>query len=193
MRKNKTVAYMLAATLLVGGTFLGTKALFTDEVTAAGEISISTGDLDLEVTNDTGWKLTRNGAEDETGTDSKKIFDNLKTGDILDKEITVTNNGTLIALVDLVENTDLTSKLPEGIKYTATPVTHAGSVDEENGKIKMPSKSSIKVQLKLEVLGGGKHNDTKEPTLNSDTQESTTINLNDSYTLKATQQNPNGK
>ena len=30
MKKNKTIAYMLAATLLVGGTFLGTKALFTD-------------------------------------------------------------------------------------------------------------------------------------------------------------------
>ena len=28
MKKNKTIAYMLAATLLVGGTFVGTKAWF---------------------------------------------------------------------------------------------------------------------------------------------------------------------
>ncbi len=41
MKKNKTIAYMMAAMLLVGGTFVGTKALFTDQVDATGEISIS--------------------------------------------------------------------------------------------------------------------------------------------------------
>ena len=185
MKKNKTVAYMLAATLLVGGTFLGTKALFTDEVTAAGEISISTGDVDLEVTKDTGWTLTRNGEEDNIG---GAEFDNLKTGDVLKKQITVKNNGTLTALVNLVENKDVTGQLPEGIDYS-TFITTRDVIDElEDGTMIMNSGTSIMVELTLEVTGGGKHNES----LNSDTQESTTINLNDSYTLKATQQNPKG-
>ena len=81
MKKNKTVAYALAATLLVGGTFLGTKALFTDKVDTVGELSISTGDVDIvaEVTQD--WTLDRNGYEPNTGTsDGGRLaqFDNLK-------------------------------------------------------------------------------------------------------------------
>ena len=48
MKKKKVAALALAASLLVGGTFIGTKALFTDSIENVGEISISTGDLDIE-------------------------------------------------------------------------------------------------------------------------------------------------
>ena len=47
MKKNKTIAYMLAATLLVGGTFAGTKALFESKVTAQTDLVITTGSLKL--------------------------------------------------------------------------------------------------------------------------------------------------
>lgn len=80
MKKNKTIAYMLAATLLVGGTFVGTKALFTDRVDTVGELKISTGDVDIEVTADSQWELSRNGSELKEGTN---IEDQLGTTDEL--------------------------------------------------------------------------------------------------------------
>ena len=59
---------MLAATLLVGGTFVGTKALFVDNTDKVGELKISTGDVDIEVLESSKWVLDRNGAELKEGT-----------------------------------------------------------------------------------------------------------------------------
>ncbi|CEN80568.1 hypothetical protein [Paraclostridium sordellii] len=192
MKKNKTVAYALAATLLVGGTFLGTKALFTDKVDTVGELSISTGDVDIvaEVTQD--WTLDRNGYEPNTGTsDGGRLaqFDNLKYGDVLTKKVTITNKGTLKALVNFTENEAVTDKLPTGINFTAEFKDSKGN--------KLPSEStmdigsSATVDLKLEVVGGGNHND--KDSLNSDKQEQTILELRDAYVLNAQQQNPKGK
>lgn len=68
MKKNKTIAYMLAAALLVGGTFVGTKALFTDKIETAGELQISTGDVNIKVMEPSEWRLERNGSELNDGT-----------------------------------------------------------------------------------------------------------------------------
>ena len=73
MKKNKTIAYMLAAALLVGGTFVGTKALFTDKIETAGELQISTGDVNIEIIEPSKWALIRNGNELKEGTKSSLV------------------------------------------------------------------------------------------------------------------------
>ncbi|WP_373600103.1 hypothetical protein [Paraclostridium bifermentans] len=192
MKKNKTVAYALAATLLVGGTFVGTKALFTDKIDTVGELSISTGDVDIDAKVTQDWTIDRNGEEPNTGTPDSSgdillaKFDNLKTGDVLTKKVTITNKGTLKAHVNLIEDENVTNKLPDGIKYTASFTDAKGNELAENAIMDIGSSSTV--DLKIEVVGGGEHN--KEGSLNSDEQEKTIINLNDSYTLNAVQQNP---
>ena len=144
MKKNKTVAYMLAATLLVGGTFLGTKALFTDKLDSIGELAISTGDVDIEVTGIGTWTLTRNGVDLQDGTsnindiggtngfapihkdnkedtkpegvtDNTPFANNLKMGDVLTKTVTVENKGTLNAVLDL-KQIEENGNIPEKLK-----------------------------------------------------------------------------
>ena len=185
MKKNKTVAYMLAATLLVGGTFLGTKALFTDQVDTAGEISISTGDVDLEVETTQDWTLSRNGEEENKGTGEKVDFDNLKFGDVLTKKVTVTNAGTLKAIVDLVQKTHEQLDLPDGITYTVTVKKGDKTIDNLNDMLMIPG-DQITVDLELKVAEGGEHSKTAK-TINSDAQEAAVIDLQDSVVIKAKQ------
>ena len=189
MKKNKTIAYLMAATLLVGGTFLGTKALFTDQDDMVGEISISTGDLDIEVTNKGEWELHTNGEDDNkfgTGEALGKVkFDNLKHGDYIEKTVTITNQGTLKAIVDLQENEEVEAKLPDGMEYTAT-ITQDGQRSNTIENIEMASGESIKVNLKLTVTGSGLHSKDNE-TINSDVLEGKIINLQNTYIVKAEQ------
>lgn len=185
MKKNKTLAYMLAASLLVVGTFVGTKALFTDSIDAVGELSISTGDVDIDAQVIQDWKLERNGEEPNTGTSDKgrlAQFDNLKTGDKLTKKIEIINKGTLKAVVNLKEEESITGKLPDGIEYTATLKNNYNQ--DINGSVIAPGYNGI-VEFTIEVVDGGKHN--SENSLNSDKQEETIIQLNDSYVLEAQQ------
>ena len=185
MKKNKTIAYMLAATLLVGGTFVGTKALFTDEIDAVGELSISTGDVDIDSQVIQDWTLERNGYEPPTGTSDKgrlAQFENLKKGDKLTKKVEIINKGTLKAVVNLKEVESITGKLPDGIEYKATLKNNAN--EDINGSVIAPGYNAI-IDFTIEVVGGGKHN--SENSLNSDEQEKTIIDLNDSYVLEAQQ------
>lgn len=190
MKKNKTVAYMLAATLLVGGTFLGTKAMFTDKVDVAGEVSISTGDVDIAVAEDNEWILKSNGADENKNGEAD--FDNLKTGDILTKEVVLKNNGTLKAIVNLEKNEDMISQLPEGFEYTAKLMEEI-SGDSESVPVYRPvgkdhvmkPGETVLVKLNLKVTGGGQHN--QSGSLNSDKQEQQIIDLENSYILDATQ------
>ena len=187
MKKNKTIAYLMAATLLVGGTFLGTKALFTDKVDMAGEISISTGDVDLQMKTLRDWTLQRNGDEDLTGTNGKTTFDNLKTGDVLMKTVKITNAGTLKSIVDL-EKEIRAFELPEGIEYTATVQMGDKLFNDGEAKgIVMNPNDTMRVNLQIKVTGGGQHN--IDGSLNNDVQEKVIVDLKDSYTVKAKQQN----
>lgn len=205
MRKNKTIAYMLAATLLVGGTFVGTKALFTDSIENVGEISISTGDLDIEV-DDANWVLNRNGIEHGDGTQNvedpegngqsmdenmsnditrtKAFANNLKPGDKLIKTVRVTNKGTLA-----VGNLNVT-KNKDNIKLGA--LEGLITVSEGTlGKTSLIPGESTELQLEIVVENkGGQHN--KEG-YNTDDIEDATIMLENAWTLNATQQNPNEK
>lgn len=189
MKKKKIAGLALAATLLVGGTFAGTKALFTDKVDPVGELSISTGDVDIEVLGNPEWKLERNGEEGRVISPGGEItkFDNLKRGDILTKTVEIYNNGTLKALVELKENKEITSKLPEGIEYTAK-LNGEQITDEKEIELGAAANKKATIEFTIEVTGGGQHNAVDS--LNSDEQEMKIIDLKDSYTLNATQQNP---
>ena len=206
MKKNKTIAYMLAATLLVGGTFLGTKALFYDQIESVGELKISTGDVDINVSSEE-WDIVGTRNETNHGTtegnpntlqENLATFDNLKYGDIITKTITVTNEGTLNADLKLIEDTTKTELLPKGIDFTTSFSTEQndGYLGDENGGVLKPGES-VDLTLKLEVTGGGIHvpdndstieNDQNDANkLNSDAQERIIIDLQNAYTLKATQ------
>lgn len=193
MKKNKTAAYMLAATLLVGGTFVGTKALFTDSVDSIGELTLSTGDIDIEAEVIQDWILDRNGKDDNKGTNNPgapegPLFDNLKTGDVLTKTVEIENVGTLIAEVILMEEKSVTAELPEGINLTAYIKDESGNLVP--GKSTMLPGKKATIDFKIEVAGGGEHN--KDGSLNSDEQEQVFIDLDNAYTLNAVQQNPDG-
>lgn len=195
MRKNKTIAYALAATLLVGGTFLGTKALFTDKVDVAGELKISTGDVDIEVIKDTNWILDRNGNEFADGTTVEgetgmgpvnpmvggSFANNIKPGDILTKEITIKNAGTLIAEVDLVRNEEVNLGVLEGFLKLEETLVEGQNVD----KLTLKPNEEITVELKISADGPGLHN---KDGYNTDKIEETTVNLTSAWILNATQQ-----
>ncbi|WP_455537590.1 hypothetical protein [Terrisporobacter sp.] len=201
MRKNKTIAYMLAVTLLVGGTFLGTKALFTDKINTVGELSISTGDVDIKVIEDAGWILDRNGNEHadgstvfgETGTGEGTLVDggdnfttdnplanNLKPGDILTKTIKVQNQGTLIAELDLTNNADVQNRLGD----LKDLITATGEILGDKTEL-LPGETAT-LKLKLEVNNeGGDHN---KDGYNTDDIEDYKVDLNGAWVLTATQQ-----
>lgn len=212
MKKNKTMAYGLAATLLVGGTFLGTKALFTDVEQVAGELQISTGDVDIEVIEDTDWILDRNGNEyaagstvgGETGLSETATADeaetpvnfanNIKPGDVLTKEITIKNAGTLIANVDLVRNEEVNLGVLEGFLTLEETLVEGQDVDQ----LTMHPGDEITVELKISADGPGLHvkGDAIDPeftkSYNKDSIEETKVDLTNAWTLHAVQQNEKG-
>lgn len=184
MKKNKTIAYALAATLLVGGTFLGTKALFTDKVDVAGELKISTGDVDIEVKNQTDWILDRNGEESNTGTNHVEgSLDNIKPGDVLTKEITIKNTGTLIAEVNLVRNEEVTLGVLDGFLTLEETLDKGDNVDN----LTLNPDQEKTVELKIFADGPGLHN---KDGYNTDEIEKETVNLTSAWTLNAKQQDP---
>lgn len=94
MKKNKTIAYALAATLLVGGTFVGTKALFSDKEQAYNDLVITMGNLNVDVTEGE-WVNLNDKNTEATNTGSKDVFTNVKPGDRFEKKFVIKNNGTL--------------------------------------------------------------------------------------------------
>ena len=125
MKKNKTIAYALAATLLVGGTFAGTKAWFSDKVETDNGIKITMGTLDLELKENgatqegvnEGWKLIRDekvisdklgskkeSREESKNGDIKKEHINIRPGDYFEREFTVKNTGSLDQIVKIDSN-----------------------------------------------------------------------------------------
>ena len=192
MKKNKTIAYLMAATLLVGGTFLGTKALFTDRADMIGAVTITTGDVDLSVTEEK-WNLERNGEDDELKTDiNSGRFENLKFGDKLTRTVHIKNDGTLKAIANIKVNkseikTEAEAEDKEiiinGLKYTAKRT--GGEKIESTENIEIAAGQSVSVDLEIEVVGKGKHNE--EGSLNKDKIQGVDINLENSFVVDARQ------
>lgn len=203
MKKNKTVAYALAATLLVGGTFLGTKALFTDRVDDVGELAISTGDVDIEVLESSQWELARNGNEHYDGTtvggdtgttegtlpdggDAKDLSltpfaNNLKPGDVLTKTVTVKNEGTLIAELGIIKDE---TKMKQQLGVLS------GLIDASNGELnKKTLKPGEQAEVNLTLTVKDEESLHNISGHNKDDIENTVVKLTDAWTLTAKQQN----
>lgn len=98
MKKKKTAAYALAALLLVGGTFTGTKAWFTHNATHSADLVITTGNVDVTV-DSTGWFMVDSEGKPVEGSGNENggynAFENIKPGDRFMKRVVIRNTGSL--------------------------------------------------------------------------------------------------
>ena len=146
MKKNKTVAYALAAALLVGGTFAGTKAWFTSEANIDNNLVIETGTVDIQATNDTGWIL--NGEKSYEG-------DKLVPGDRLVRNVTIKNNSNVPTKVNVKNNHGQASEeLSNAINSKFIKVTDPGITNQNLG-----SGESKTVPFEIEIGTPEKDND----------------------------------
>ncbi|MGL6106254.1 hypothetical protein [Romboutsia sp.] len=117
MKKNKTIAFVMAAGLLIGGTFAGTKAWFTDQEVVNNDLVITTGDIEVDANDEEEkWvpvyktidgeytqfydKAAPGTSKVEVKEDgANKSFTNVRPGDVFRKEINVKNTGTLNQIV----------------------------------------------------------------------------------------------
>ncbi|MDU3337233.1 TasA family protein [Paraclostridium bifermentans] len=164
MKKNKTIAYALAATLLVGGTFVGTKALFTDKAEAYNDLVITMGKLDINV-EEGEWKIENDNTESSNLTNNDR-FTNVKPGDSFLKEVTITNDGTLDQVIDVTRG-DQSGEYPDSILVGETITS------ELDGKTLAPGESvkafinvNIKDTMKGDFNAEGSQNQTNSPTFN---------------------------
>ena len=221
MKKNKTIAYMLAAALLVGGTFVGTKALFIDVENTIGELAISTGDVDIKVETIQEWKLDRNGFELADGT-TVKSDDHIEYTEIVDENgrIKTPNNDDTNEAPEK-ENTPFANNLKPGDEIVKTlSVTNVGTLI---ANIELTEAETIEAELKEQGLDGlvevtstltedntsdlfmpgeraqielrlkikDKGGQHNKDGFNSDDYNKLVVDLNGAWQLNATQQNPN--
>lgn len=148
MKKNKTIAYALAAILLVGGTFAGTKAWFTDKEVVDNTLNITTGTLDLDVT-DKGWY--RNGNETED-------FTKLVPGDVISRKIEVANNSNINNQVVVTKEESKLSDAEKSAIDNGFININDGNFKEEVEKLKGNGDSVI-VEFKATIgVGNGSEN-----------------------------------
>lgn len=180
MKKNKTIGFMMAAVLLVGGTFMGTKALFTDKAEATNNLVITMGNLDINTKEDE-WKII---TSTDTGTETtQKASDitNVKPGDRFRKKVTVTNNGSLNQKLD-IERTGTSADYPKEILVGDTIQLLKGKVLAKDESVN----TYIDVVVTPEMLGEF----NKEGSRNTGGKPSFDFNkLTQKYEIKATQTN----
>ncbi|MDK2562959.1 TasA family protein [Romboutsia sedimentorum] len=180
MKKNKTIGFMMAAVLLVGGTFMGTKALFTDKAEATNNLVITMGNLDINTKEDE-WKII---TSTDTGTETtQKASDitNVKPGDRFRKKVTVTNNGSLNQKLD-IERTGTSADYPKEILVGDTIQLLKGKVLAKDESVN----TYIDVVVTPEMLGEF----NKEGSQNTGGKPSFDFNkLTQKYEIKATQTN----
>ncbi|MDK2586320.1 TasA family protein [Romboutsia sedimentorum] len=180
MKKNKTIGFMMAAVLLVGGTFMGTKALFTDKAEATNNLVITMGNLDINTKEDE-WKII---TSTDTGTETtQKASDitNVKPGDRFRKKVTVTNNGSLNQKLD-IERTGTSADYPKEILVGDTIQLLKGKVLAKDESVN----TYIDVVVTPEMLGEF----NKEGSQNTGGKPSFDFNkLTEKFEIKATQTN----
>ncbi len=160
MKKNKTIAYMLAATLLVGGTFVGTKAWFTASGTVDSGLVVTTGTMGLSVTEDNNWKVvTPGGITEITNQDAGNNFENVKPGDIFEKTVTITNTGSL--------NQILTVSKADPTKTDDNFTVTVEGLDELNGKTLEAKNGEATFKIKVETNTTNMHSNDADTEANS--------------------------
>ena len=173
MKKNKIIAYLISGSLLVGGTFIGTKSWFTDSGTVDNSLIVTMGSFDLDIienkdvkNNPEGWVHYRNGKGESIKTEANgHVFTNIKPGDQFIRTVTFKNNGTLDQRVTL-DLSNFKGEVPSGFMLntnmggfpgaTTDGITYKDIQAGDEVTIKM----SIKVNkdMKIEGYSGNKFN-----------------------------------
>ncbi|RDY22508.1 hypothetical protein CHF27_013030 [Romboutsia maritimum] len=134
MKKNKTVAYMMAAALLIGGAGLGTKALFSDSAKADGnDLVITMGNLNVD-TEESKWTVTSADGTEIKDKNLENNFENVKPGDTFEKTVTIKNEGSLrqdlkvtgggiVAESNVIPGVEATSELYDNQEFSLAPGT----------------------------------------------------------------------
>lgn len=98
MNKNRIMSLVLAGALLVGGTYVGTKAAFTSEDKIPQSITINTGTLKVNAEYEETWKIVNENSEAEMpqgSNDLQVVLNNAKPGDTISRNFYIENYGTL--------------------------------------------------------------------------------------------------
>lgn len=188
MKRNKLLSFLLAGTLLVGGTFLGTKALFSDSEQSENALILTTGKVDINV-NSQDWLrnvVDKDGDNRITPLDSPYKqegleksntgeFKNVQPGDTFSRYINILNkDSTYDVLIDISDKLNIDdetlrehieidkSNLVEGVKKLGAGLNSGGYI-------------TIKI----------KNTDEAWEAFNG----AGTVNLNNIYTITATQNN----
>lgn len=182
MKKNKTIGFMMAAVLLVGGTFMGTKALFTDKATASNDLVITMGNLDIN-TKEEPWEVT---TSTDTGTEVTKEaskITNAKPGDRFLKKVTIKNDGSLNQKLDIKRTGD-SDAYPNTIKVGQT-------IEKLNGAVLEPGKSvDTYIEVAIDKNMGGEYEGKDSQNLSSKAKFDFN-KLTQMFEINATQTNEN--
>lgn len=123
MNKNKLLSFLLAGGLLVGGTFLGTKALFSDKETSTNTLRLTTGKVDIKVSEQPWLRNVqdKNGDGEITVLDKPYdqkcesndtgVFENVQPGDTFTRYINILNEeSTYNVLINIAKSLDVTNE-----------------------------------------------------------------------------------
>lgn len=157
MSKKKTIAYLIAGSLLIGGTFIGTKAWFTDGGTADNSLIVTMGSFNLDIIENkdvkeqpTGWVLHRNGKPESIKTEANgHNFTNVKPGDQFIRTVTFKNSGTLNQRVTL-DLSNFKGEVPSGFMFNTNMGGFPGGVIGSTYKdIPGGGEETIKMSIKV--------------------------------------------
>jgi hypothetical protein len=110
MKKNKTLGLILAIALLMGGTFIGTKAWFTNQASTDNSIKLTLGTVDLKIYENPTKDIAGNVLEEKEGWILCKGSDEVANGKefsefgkeySLKRTFTIKNTGLLDQIVTI--------------------------------------------------------------------------------------------
>ena len=184
MLKNKTIAYTLATSLLLGGTFLGTKATLIDEKTSNNSLNLTTGKLQIELIsgiwvrnavdkNNDGHITTIDLPEQQEGLEKNKTgnFSNVQPGDTFTRYINVLN-GTNDYDITLQVKKELTGNNEELMKFIDIDAYQLENINSMSKRTNTGGYITVKIENSKEAqkaLNGAKN-----------------LNLNAAFTITAT-------
>ena len=188
MKKSKIISLLLAGALLVGGTFIGTKALFSDTETVANQLVLTTGKVDIRIIPDRWIRNVEdknedgviNALDDVYGQGCEEsvegIFTNVQPGETFTRYINViAQDNTYDVNIDVVlkEFSKDNEKIKEFIKINGDSLANI----TQNAPIKANTNTGGFITISID--------DTDEAweAFNG----AGTINLNALYEIKATQ------
>ena len=184
MKKKQYLTYIVAGTLLASGTFLGTRALFSDTKTSTNSLTLRTGKVAIQI-NEDDWLRNVNDTNNDghitpldkpyqqgVEQNSQGIFENVHPGDTFSRYINVLNGESSYAVTISIQK-EFTGDKQELMQFI--------EVDDSNLQYltTLPKHSNSGGYITIKIK------DTPEAwkAFNGAGE----INLNDTYTITATQ------